>query len=117
MIDLLAEQRAARRVAVLGEMLELGSFTEALHREVGRHIYKAGLDILVGIGKASRFMIDEATKAGLASDAAFWFEHSEAAGLFLRTFVRPGDAILFKGSRATRIEMALSTFQAGQQPV
>lgn len=112
MIDVLREEPAERRIAVLGEMLELGHMAESLHRDLGRYVASAGIDVLVGVRGVSRFMVDEARKAGLCFHAAFFFEEPEAAGEFLRDFVRPGDAILFKASRGTHVENALATMEA-----
>jgi UDP-N-acetylmuramoyl-tripeptide--D-alanyl-D-alanine ligase len=112
MIDVLGEETAERRIAVLGEMLELGGMSEALHRETGRYAAKAGVNVLLGVQGASRFMVEEARRAGLPDNAALFFEEPESAGEFLREFVRPGDAILFKGSRGTHIERALARMEA-----
>ena len=67
--------------------------------------------MLIGVRGASRFLVDEATKAG-HDRAAFFFDDPEPAGLFLRDFVRPGDTILFKGSRGAHIERALATMES-----
>jgi UDP-N-acetylmuramoyl-tripeptide--D-alanyl-D-alanine ligase len=99
-------------IAVLGEMLELGRMSEALHREIGRYAATAGVDVLVGVRGASRFMVEEAKGAGVHDGAAFFFEEPERAGEFLRDFVQRGDAILFKGSRGTHIERALARMEA-----
>ncbi len=112
MIDVLREEPAQRRIAVLGEMLELGHLAEDLHRDLGAYAASRGVDVLVGVRGVSRFMVDEARKAGLSDHAAFFFEEPEAAGVFLREFVRPGDAILFKASRGTHLERALATMEA-----
>ncbi len=111
MIDVLREEPAERRIAVLGEMLELGRLAEGLHRELGMYVARAGIDVLVGVRGASWSMVDEAKKAGLSDRAAFFFQEPEAAGEFLRSFVRPGDAVLFKGSRGTHVERALATME------
>jgi UDP-N-acetylmuramoyl-tripeptide--D-alanyl-D-alanine ligase len=111
MIDVLREQPANRRIAVLGEMLELGRLAETLHRDLGTYVANAGIDVLIGVRGVSRLMVDEAIKAGLSDHAAFFFEDPEAAGAFLRVFVRPGDAILFKGSRGIHIERALARME------
>ncbi|RPI13394.1 MAG: UDP-N-acetylmuramoyl-tripeptide--D-alanyl-D-alanine ligase, partial [Acidobacteriales bacterium] len=110
MLDLLQAEPARRRIAVLGEMLELGRWSESLHREVGRHVAACGIQLLIGIRGAASHMVDEAVKAGLSGSAAFFFEDSAEAGNFLRGQAGPGDAILFKGSRATRVEKALESF-------
>jgi UDP-N-acetylmuramoyl-tripeptide--D-alanyl-D-alanine ligase len=112
MIDVLKEQPAQRRIAVLGEMLELGHWAEPLHREVGSYVAAAGVNLLVGIRGAACHMVDAAKGAGQAVGAAFFFETPEEAGDFLRTATRAGDAILFKGSRGVQVERALERWMA-----
>jgi UDP-N-acetylmuramoyl-tripeptide--D-alanyl-D-alanine ligase len=106
MVDVLRATPARRRVAVLGEMLELGQSTEPLHRDIGKYVAAQGIDVLIGIRGAARFMVDDAMRAGL-SGAAYFFEDPETAGDFLRGLVRAGDAVLFKGSRGVQVERAL----------
>jgi UDP-N-acetylmuramoyl-tripeptide--D-alanyl-D-alanine ligase len=112
MIDVLRDTPAQRRVAVLGEMLELGRWSEVLHRDVGRYAAECGMSVLVGIRGAAKTMVDAAVKAGLSETAAYFFETPESAGEHLREIARDGDAILFKGSRGTRVEKALERFVA-----
>ena len=117
MIDVLMGEPAERRIAVMGEMLELGRWAEALHRDLGRYAAERGVDVLIGVSGASRLMVEEAKTAGLGnhtavcSRAAFFFDDPESAGDFLRSFARPGDAVLFKGSRGTHIETALARME------
>jgi UDP-N-acetylmuramoyl-tripeptide--D-alanyl-D-alanine ligase len=106
MVDVLGATPARRRVAVLGEMLELGPLAEPLHREVGNYVAGRGIDVLIGIRGASRHMVDEAVRAGM-SGAAYFFEDPRAAGDFLRREAREGDAVLFKGSRGVAVEGAM----------
>lgn len=110
MLDVLKGTPAQRRIAVLGEMLELGRWAETLHRGVGTYAAQTGVSVLVGIRGAAQFMVDAATVSGLGADAAFFFEEPEAAGEFVKGIAREGDAILFKGSRGTRVEKALERF-------
>ncbi|HEX4227102.1 MAG TPA: UDP-N-acetylmuramoyl-tripeptide--D-alanyl-D-alanine ligase [Bryobacteraceae bacterium] len=117
MVDVLRDEPARRRIAVLGEMLELGSHAEMLHRDVGRYVANAGIDVLIGIRGGSRSMVDAAKRAGSVNHAAFFFPEPEAAGAFLHDFVQTGDAILFKGSRGTQVEKALATMKAGNSRV
>jgi UDP-N-acetylmuramoyl-tripeptide--D-alanyl-D-alanine ligase len=107
MLDVLRETPARRRIAVLGEMLELGRWSEPLHRDVGNYAVSCGVDVLVGIRGAARQMVDEAVRSGLPADAAFFFDDPAAAGDFLRTQLKEGDAVLFKGSRGTHVEKTL----------
>jgi UDP-N-acetylmuramoyl-tripeptide--D-alanyl-D-alanine ligase len=110
MLDVLRDMPARRKIAVLGEMLELGRWSEPLHRDVGDYAARCGVSVLVGIRGDARFLVESAVDAGLSSDAAFFFEDPEQAGLHLRSIAREGDAILFKGSRGTRVEKALEKF-------
>jgi UDP-N-acetylmuramoyl-tripeptide--D-alanyl-D-alanine ligase len=112
MIDVLRETPAKRRIAVLGEMLELGHWAESLHRDVGNYVANCRIDVLVGIRGAARHLVDAAREAGQAVDAAFFFPDTTAAGDHLRQIARPGDVILFKGSRGTHVEQALERFLA-----
>ena len=110
MLDVLRDAPAARRIAVLGEMLELGQWAEPLHREVGDYVAKSGIPVLVGIRGVARQLVDAAIQCGLSKDAAFFFETPEEAGDHLKKIARSGDAILFKGSRGTQVEKALQRF-------
>ena len=107
MLDVLRDTPAKRRIAVLGEMLELGRWSEDLHRDVGRYVATAGIDVLVGIRGAARYLVESAKESCQAVVAAFFFEDPTAAGDQLRKIAQAGDAILFKGSRGTRVERAL----------
>ncbi|GIU73443.1 MAG: UDP-N-acetylmuramoyl-tripeptide--D-alanyl-D-alanine ligase [Bryobacteraceae bacterium] len=109
MLDLLAETPARRRIAVLGEMLELGGWSERLHREVGRHAARR-VDLLVGVQGAARHLVDEAVAAGLPQEAAAYFDNPREAGLFVRRLAAAGDAVLFKGSRGVHMERAMEAF-------
>jgi len=112
MIDVLRDTPARRRIAVLGEMLELGRWAESLHRDVGRYVVNSGINVLVGIRGAASVLVDEARKTGQAVNAAFFFSDAAAAGDHLRQIAREGDVILFKGSRGTHVEQALERFLA-----
>ncbi len=111
MLDVLGTVPAQRHIAVLGEMLELGRWSEALHREVGRYAAQSGVDVLVGVHGAARAMTEEAVRAGLPPSAVHFFEDPAEAGAMLRGLASAGDAVLFKGSRGTRVELALERFR------
>jgi UDP-N-acetylmuramoyl-tripeptide--D-alanyl-D-alanine ligase len=112
MIDVLRDTPARRRIAVLGEMLELGRWSESLHRDVGRYAATSGIDVVIGIRGEACHLVDAARVAGLAVNAAFFFSDATSAGEHLRAMARPGDLILFKGSRGTHVEQALERFIA-----
>jgi UDP-N-acetylmuramoyl-tripeptide--D-alanyl-D-alanine ligase len=112
MIDVLAGTPGRRKIAVLGEMLELGHGTESLHRDLGQHVADSGIDVLIALRGAARFMVEQARKAGMSDDAAYFFDDPAEAGQSLRHIAREGDVILFKGSRGVHVERALEAFRA-----
>jgi len=112
MLDVLRATPAARRIAVLGEMLELGHAAEELHRQVGRYAGRAGdgrVDLLIGVRGAARAMVEAAGRAGVEAE---FFEDPADAGERARQVARSGDAVLFKGSRGVKVEKALERFTA-----
>jgi UDP-N-acetylmuramoyl-tripeptide--D-alanyl-D-alanine ligase len=96
---------AERRVFVMGEMLELGDFSTELHREVGAGLPSAGVDYFFGVGSAVWEAVHAARQAGMGEDQAAFFADREAACAFLNRFIKAGDAVLVKGSRATGMDM------------
>ena len=112
MIDVLRDTPAKRRIAVLGEMLELGRWSESLHRDVGRYAAANVIDVILGISGDAGQLVEAAKEAGMAADAALFFADAPAAGDYLRRIARSGDVILFKGSRGTHVEHALESFVA-----
>jgi UDP-N-acetylmuramoyl-tripeptide--D-alanyl-D-alanine ligase len=91
-----------RRLAVLGDMAELGPHSEAAHEEVGRHAAELGVGQLFAVGKMAPVMARGARDAGLAR--VLEFSDVEAAAIAVKQFVRDGDVLLLKASRATRLE-------------
>jgi UDP-N-acetylmuramoyl-tripeptide--D-alanyl-D-alanine ligase len=107
MLEVLRQTPARRRVAVLGEMRELGATSPALHREVGETAARAA-DVLVAVQGNASEMVAGALAAGLPASAIHFFENAEAAGDFLGQFLEPGDAVLFKASRGVGLERAVA---------
>ena len=106
-LDVIAKEgRAARRVAVLGEMLELGAYSGDMHRESGRVAASAGLAALFAVGGApARELADAAIAAGMDASAVGYFEKSDAAAPAIAAAIRAGDVVLVKGSRGTRTDL------------
>lgn len=96
--------RGARRFAVLGDMLELGSYTEEGHRLVGQKAFDVGIDKLIVIGDKSRYIAQGAGDAGMKKDNIFHFPNSDDARLFVQDRIQEGDIILIKGSQGIRME-------------
>lgn len=101
-------QSSGRRIAVLGDMLELGEQAESFHAEAGRWVAQEKIDFLLTVGPLSRRLGLCALEAGFPRETTFSFETSEEAGEFLLRLVHPGDLILVKGSRAIQMERILT---------
>lgn len=99
-LDLLAET-PGRRLALLGDMLELGEVSEAEHARIGRRAAEV-VEALFTVGELARGVNDSARAAGLAE--ARHFESKAAALAALRSSLRPGDVVLVKASRAIALE-------------
>ena len=101
--------KTGRKIAVLGDMLELGSCTQAEHYKVGRTAAEKA-DILLSFGPNSAKMQGGAITGGMTESTARAFESREKLAEVLTSIVRPGDVILFKGSRGMRMELILEQF-------
>ena len=103
-----------RRVAVLGEMLELGSASRQLHEVCGRAAAAAGVAELVVIGgEAAAGLAEGATAAGLSPAHIHRFADSGAAAGRIHELVAPGDLVLVKGSRGTRTDIVVDRLLGG----
>jgi UDP-N-acetylmuramoyl-tripeptide--D-alanyl-D-alanine ligase len=104
-LNLLADlsMQNGRRIAVLGDMLELGSYEEEGHRKVGVRAADV-VDLLVTVGGRAQLIAEEALAAGLAPDRVLAMDDAEAALAALHSIIGPGDVVLVKGSRAVGME-------------
>ena len=106
-LDVIAKDtHATRKVAVLGEMLELGDHANALHRESGRIAATSGLQMLFAVGGApARELADAAVAAGMPQAQVAYIDTSDAAAPIVTRAIRSGDLVLVKGSRGTRTDL------------
>jgi UDP-N-acetylmuramoyl-tripeptide--D-alanyl-D-alanine ligase len=102
-LEVLEKINARRRVAALGDMLELGEETEAGHREVGRKVAEVA-DILFAVGEKAKFIADEAEKDGLDKNKVFCYTNSLEAKIPIQKMLQEGDVVLIKGSQGARME-------------
>ena len=113
-LDDLALAAPGRRVAVLGDMLELGEQAQAFHVEIGRHAAARDVDLLVTVGPLAAAMLDGFDSGAPGHAVADAEEAAALAGELLE----PGDTVLVKGSRGVRLEIVAETLlaRAGQSP-
>lgn len=101
-----------RRVAFVGDMLELGPRGPEMHREAGERL-GGRVDVLVAVGSLARELLEGGKRGGLGEASLHAFADSAAAALAAPGIVRPGDAVLVKGSRGVRMEAVVDALVAG----
>jgi UDP-N-acetylmuramoyl-tripeptide--D-alanyl-D-alanine ligase len=112
-LDVVSRSWAARRIAVIGEMLELGELSESLHRECGAVAAASRLAKLMTIGGApARALGEAAIAAGLPRSAVTHFGNSTDAAPEIAAQVTSGDVVLVKGSRGTRTDLVVERLTA-----
>ena len=102
-LETLRNLPAKRKIAVLGDMLELGKYSIEAHESLGRFVAPI-VDILVTVGPRAKFIAEEAKNSGLAENKILSFDTASEAGLAVQDLIKPGDLILVKASRAIRLE-------------
>jgi len=95
---------ARRKVAVLGDMLELGDEEETYHEQAGRQAWENGWDILVTVGPLGRSIGRGAVSAGMDPECIFSFPDADRASEHIKEIVKRGDLVLVKGSRGMQTE-------------
>lgn len=101
-----------RKIAVLGDMLELGGYSEEGHQDVGKYLAKMKIDKLITVGEYSRDIDRGAKEAGMNEDAIFHFADVSSAGRFLQEIMEEGDLVLIKGSQGMRMEKIVKEVMA-----
>lgn len=105
-----------RRIAVLGDMKELGENTVALHRAVGAFAAEGGIDLLVTVGELGAEIATGAVEAGMSPDAVRITGGKDtyaATAAYLKSILREGDHVLFKASRSMALETVVEAVSAG----
>lgn len=104
-----------RRIAVLGDMFELGWFSQQGHRQVGIEAANSELAYLITVGRAASEIAAGAIAAGLAATRVRHFNSKEDAGEYLQTLLAAGDAVLVKASRGMQMEELVASLMDDQR--
>jgi UDP-N-acetylmuramoyl-tripeptide--D-alanyl-D-alanine ligase len=113
-IEVLKEMKSKRKIAVLGDMLELGKFTEEEHLNLGKKISTVA-DMLIAVGPRAKFIAEGAMESGLNPKEIYRFDSAETTAKFLVGVVEKGDLILIKGSQGVRLERAVEAIMAHKE--
>jgi UDP-N-acetylmuramoyl-tripeptide--D-alanyl-D-alanine ligase len=115
-LNLLEELDAKRRVAVLGDMLELGDTEEEGHRLVGKRVANAA-QLLVTIGKRAEMIADEAIASGMRAEVIEMLPDRDTATAYLRQNLQEGDVVLVKGSHGMRLDRMVGMLEQSSQGI
>lgn len=102
LLNYLSNFTAKRRIAVLGDMLELGEFSKELHEKVGKEVAKNNVDILIVSGENSKYIAEKAIKDGMNKENVYYFDNGDKIYNFIKKIWRDGDCILFKASNGMK---------------
>jgi UDP-N-acetylmuramoyl-tripeptide--D-alanyl-D-alanine ligase len=114
-VDVLSAVRATRKIAVLGDMLELGEEAGKAHRAVGKKILESRIDIFFGVGEGMKAAVMELKKNGFPEKNIFQFDDPITAGIKLQEIMQEGDLVLIKGSQGLRMEKVVEEVMAEPQ--
>jgi UDP-N-acetylmuramoyl-tripeptide--D-alanyl-D-alanine ligase len=92
------------KIAVLGDMTEIGRYTANEHRIIGKMVHDLGINYLFTMGKRAEFIADEAVASRMAKSKVFSFSDHNELEKKLREFIEPGTTVLVKGSQSMRME-------------
>ena len=111
-IQYLSNTNAKRKIAVLGDMFELGDFAEELHRKVGNEIVKNNIDKLFVIGENSKYIMDETLKNEMKKSDVLYVNTKEELIKLLKNQINNGDIVLFKASNGMRLFDVVQTLKS-----
>lgn len=110
-ISVLSKMRKNRRIAVLGDMLEMGEYSIKGHYDVGSEVAKQSIEVLITIGEQAKNIAKGAIENGLAGKNVFLCKNNQEAIDILKNLLQKKDAVLIKGSRGMRMEEIVEYIQ------
>lgn len=113
-LRVLASMKGQRRIAVLGDMLELGDFSQEAHRQVGASLAEKQIDILITRGEYGKWTIEGAINQGMSPTKLMQFNSNNDIIAWLKEILTEGDRILVKGSRGMQMEEIVMSLQDGR---
>lgn len=112
-LNYLAEFKNNRKIAVLGDMLELGEYTKELHEKVGEAVVQSQIDILFCAGEKAKYIEEQAKAKGMTKENVYWFENKEKMVEKIKEVAKANDIILLKASNGMRFFEIAEELQKG----
>ena len=103
-LSILSKVKDKRKIAILGDILELGDYSEQIHRNIGKNITKATLDILITIGNYSKYIKEEALNNNFPIDNIYSYDNYEESLEELPSILKPNDIVLLKASHGIKLD-------------
>lgn len=100
-----------RKIAILGDMFELGEFSKELHKNVGSEVFKNNIDILICSGENSKEIVKQANEEGLSTENTYYVENKEEILKKLKDICKNGDVVLFKASNGMQFYKIADEYQ------
>ncbi|MDI6602141.1 MAG: UDP-N-acetylmuramoyl-tripeptide--D-alanyl-D-alanine ligase [Thermoanaerobacteraceae bacterium] len=94
----------SRKVAILGDMLELGEFAVQSHKDIGKYCYISGVDVLITYGNMAKYIAEGAVSSGMNPNDVYYFEDKAELKKNLSTIIKSDDIVLVKGSRGMKMD-------------
>ena len=91
-----------KKIAVIGDMLELGDYSKDLHEQVGKQVYKNNIDILICSGENSKYIVKQAELEGMNTDNIYYFENKDDIVNTIKELVKTNDVVWLKASKAMK---------------
>lgn len=113
-LEVLNNMKSNRKIAVLGDILELGEYAQNLHEQIGIQVVKNHVDILMTLGENSRFIANKAIELGMKEKNVFCFENKEELIDKINQILNLGDVILFKASRGMELDKVVEKVRKGE---
>ena len=110
-LELLNKSNYKRKIFLFGDILELGNYSENIHKKVGDEVIKNNVDILITVGKESKYTVNEVISNGFNKSNIYSFEKENDTYEFLKDFLDKNDIILIKGSHSMNLIDIVSTIK------
>ncbi|PJE73188.1 MAG: hypothetical protein COV00_01270, partial [Candidatus Tagabacteria bacterium CG10_big_fil_rev_8_21_14_0_10_40_13] len=111
-LETMGEMEAKRKIAVLGDMLELGKYAIEAHKSMAEFIIKAGVSIVFAVGPRAKFIAEGLRELNFPVENIFEFSTSQEAGIKAQDIIEEGDLVLIKGSQSMRMEKIVEEIMA-----
>ena len=110
-LEVLKNSGNNRKIAILGDMLEMGEWLKTAHLEIGKYVKQLNIDLLIAIGQAAQYYVEGSIEHGMEKNQALYVKNNKEAIDLLKSILNKGDIILIKGSRGMKLEDIVSFLQ------